>query len=80
MAVRAFTEAGDGVIIQRPVYPPFTSAIEGNGRVVRNNALLQDEEGYYTIDFADFEEKAKEESTKLFILCNPHNQLVAFLQ
>ncbi|WP_438361957.1 MalY/PatB family protein [Niallia circulans] len=73
MAVRAFTEAGDGVIIQRPVYPPFTSAIEGNGRVVRNNALLQDEAGYYTIDFADFEEKAKEESTKLFILCNPHN-------
>lgn len=73
MAVRAFTEVGDGVIIQRPVYPPFTSAIEGNGRVVRNNALLQDEAGYYTIDFADFEEKAKEESTKLFILCNPHN-------
>ncbi|MCM3587545.1 pyridoxal phosphate-dependent aminotransferase [Mesobacillus maritimus] len=73
VAVRALTQPGDGVIIQRPVYPPFTSAIEGNDRVVRNNALKVDEEGYYTIDFADFEAKAKEENTTMFILCNPHN-------
>ncbi|WP_042457175.1 MalY/PatB family protein [Neobacillus dielmonensis] len=73
VAVRAFTEPGDGIIIQRPVYPPFTSAIEANGRVVRNNALKPDEQGYYHIDFADFEAKAKEENTKMFILCNPHN-------
>ncbi|MEI4770678.1 MalY/PatB family protein [Psychrobacillus sp. FJAT-51614] len=73
IAVKAFTNSGDGVIIQRPVYPPFTSAIEGNGRKVINNTLLCDENGYYSIDFVDFEEKAKEESTKLFILCNPHN-------
>jgi cysteine-S-conjugate beta-lyase len=73
VAVRAFTDPGDGIIIQRPVYPPFTSAIEGNGRQVRNNALKCDDEGYYSIDFEDFEVKAKEEKTKLFILCNPHN-------
>ncbi|MHC0036345.1 MalY/PatB family protein [Pseudoneobacillus sp. C159] len=73
IAIRAFTEPGDGVIIQRPVYPPFTAAIEGNGRVVRNNALLLDDDGYYSIDFADFEEKAKEPTTKMFLLCNPHN-------
>lgn len=73
VAVRAFTAPGDGVIIQRPVYPPFTSAIEGNGRQVMNNTLICDEEGYYSIDFEDFEAKAKEEKTKLFILCNPHN-------
>jgi cysteine-S-conjugate beta-lyase len=72
-AIRAFTEPGDGVIIQRPVYPPFTTAIEGNGRVVRNNPLQINKDGYYTIDFADFEEKAKEPSTKMFLLCNPHN-------
>ena len=75
IAVRAFTEPGDGVIIQRPVYPPFTRAIEGNGRKVMNNALQCDDEGYYTIDFKDFEAKAKEEKTKLFILCNPHNPI-----
>ncbi|SEM70009.1 cystathione beta-lyase [Mesobacillus persicus] len=73
VAVRALTKPGEGIIIQRPVYPPFTSGVEGNGRVVRNNALKYDEEGYYTIDFDDFEAKAKEETTTMFILCNPHN-------
>lgn len=73
VAVRAFTEPGDGIIIQRPVYPPFTSAVEGNGRQVVNNALKCDDEGYYSIDFEDFEAKAKEDKTTMFILCNPHN-------
>ncbi|MGO4889214.1 MalY/PatB family protein [Anaerobacillus sp. MEB173] len=73
VAVKAYTDPGDGVIIQRPIYPPFTSAIEGNGRQLINNALFYNEEGYYSIDFKDFEEKAKDERTKLFILCNPHN-------
>ncbi|WP_257347324.1 MalY/PatB family protein [Pseudalkalibacillus decolorationis] len=73
IAVKAFTGPGDGIIIQRPVYPPFTPAIEGNGREVMNNALKCDDDGYYSIDFEDFEAKAKEENTKLFILCNPHN-------
>lgn len=73
VAVRALTEPGDGVMIQRPVYPPFTRAIVENGRKVVNNPLKYDENGYYSIDFADFEEKAKDENTKVFILCNPHN-------
>ncbi|MCM3115575.1 pyridoxal phosphate-dependent aminotransferase [Neobacillus sp. MER 74] len=73
VAVKALTNPGDGIIIQRPVYPPFTSAIEANGRKVVNNALKADSEGYFQIDFADFEAKAKEETTKMFILCNPHN-------
>ncbi|MGG4506558.1 MalY/PatB family protein [Heyndrickxia sporothermodurans] len=73
IAVKAFTEIGDGIIIQRPVYPPFTAAIEGNGRKVRNNVLKCDDNGYYSIDFEDFEEKARDENTKMFILCNPHN-------
>ena len=70
--VKAYTEPGDRIMIQRPVYFPFTAAIEGNNRVVVNNALINND-GYYTIDFDDFEAKAKEPSTKMFILCNPHN-------
>ncbi|MCB0062358.1 MAG: pyridoxal phosphate-dependent aminotransferase [Caldilineaceae bacterium] len=70
--VRAFTAPGDGVIIQRPVYAPFTRVIEGNGRAVVNNALVN-HDGYYTIDFADFAAKAKDPRNKLFILCSPHN-------
>ena len=73
VAVRALTEPGDGIIIQRPVYPPFTRAIVENGRKVVNNALKYDENGDYSIDFEDFEEKAKDEKTKMFIMCNPHN-------
>ncbi len=73
VAIKAFTEPGDGVIIQRPIYPPFTREITANGRQVVNNPLKYDGEGYYTIDFEDFEEKARNERTKLFILCNPHN-------
>jgi len=73
VAVRSLTSPGDGVIIQRPVYPPFTRAIVENGRKVVNNPLKYDENGYYTIDFEDFEEKAKDENTKMFIMCNPHN-------
>lgn len=73
IAVKAFTDPGDGVIIQRPVYPPFTSAVEGNGRVVKNNALVPDEDGRYSIDFEEFEALAKDDGTKLFIHCHPHN-------
>lgn len=71
-AVRAYAKPGEGVIIQRPVYGPFTQVIERNHRTLINNALV-DNDGYYTIDFADFEAKAKEPQNKLFILCSPHN-------
>ncbi len=71
--VTAFTEAGDGIIIQRPSYPPFAGAVEGNERTLLNNPLKQDDDGKYQIDFDDFEEKAKLDTTKMFILCNPHN-------
>ena len=42
VAVKAFTEPGDGIIIQRPVYPPFTSVVEGNNRRVVNNPLKRE--------------------------------------
>ncbi len=72
IAVRTFTNPGDGVIIQRPVYFPFTNVIEGNGRIVLNNSLVNND-GYYEIDFVDLEQKAKLSSSKLMILCSPHN-------
>ncbi len=72
-AIRAFSNPGDGVIIQRPVYFPFTQQIEGNGRVVVNNQMLVDEEGRYSVNLTEFEELAKKPENKLFVLCNPHN-------
>ena len=72
IAVRAFTKPGDGVIIQQPVYPAFANAVRDNGRTLLNNAVINND-GYYTIDFEDFEQKAKLKNTKLFFLCSPHN-------
>jgi cystathionine beta-lyase len=72
MAVRAFTNEGDGVLIQRPVYHPFGEVILTNNRKIINNPLVY-ENGRYRIDFDDFERKIDEHKAKLFILCNPHN-------
>jgi len=72
VAVRAFTKPGDNIIIQRPVYSPFTKAIEENGRKVINNELINTD-CYYTIDFEDLEEKASKPYTTMMILCSPHN-------
>ncbi|MGN1155908.1 MAG: MalY/PatB family protein [Agathobacter sp.] len=73
MAVKAFTREGDGVLIQQPVYYPFSEVIADNGRKVISNTLFLDESGKYSIDFEDFEEKIIKENIKLFFLCNPHN-------
>ncbi len=71
-AVHEFTSEGDGIIIQTPVYPPFHSIVKENKRNLLCNSLIE-KDLYYTIDFEDFEEKAKKENVKMFILCNPHN-------
>lgn len=73
MAIQAFTQPGDAVLIQQPVYYPFGEVIRDNGRKVVDNTLVEREDGYYVIDFADFEEKIVREHVKLFILCNPQN-------
>ncbi|MBS4195196.1 MalY/PatB family protein [Lederbergia citri] len=71
MAIRAFTEVGDKVLLQSPVYTPFFNMIESNMREVVNSPLIF-KNGRFEIDFADFEEKLKS-GVKLFLLCSPHN-------
>ncbi len=73
MAIKAYTEDGDGVMIQQPVYYPFSEVIVDNHRKLIDNTLVQDEDGIYHMDFEDFETKIVREKVKLFILCNPHN-------
>ena len=73
MAVKAFTEVGDAVLIQQPVYYPFSEVIEDNKRrIVSNDLILGDDERYH-IDFDDLESKIIENDIHLFLLCNPHN-------
>ena len=72
MAVKAFTEPGDGVLVQQPVYYPFTEVIRDNDREVVN-APLALVNGHYEIDFADLEQKLANPKVKLMFLCSPHN-------
>lgn len=72
MAIRAFTKEGEGVMIQKPVYYPFSETIVSNNRVLVNNPLVY-RDGTYKMDLEDFEKKVISEKVKLFILCNPHN-------
>ncbi len=73
MAVKAYTNAGDSVLIQQPVYYPFTEVIEDNGRKVVSNDLVLRKCSRYRIDFEDFEKKIIKNKIKLFLFCSPHN-------
>lgn len=72
-AIRAFTNVGDGVIITRPVYGHFTECIEKECYRQVVNSQLKCEDGYYTVDWEDFEAKCAEPTNRLFILCSPAN-------
>ena len=71
MAVLAFTNPGDKVIVQPPVYFPFFSAIENNNRILVNNPLKL-KNGRYYMDYKDLRSKI-DNKVKMIILCSPHN-------
>lgn len=70
LVLQVFTNPGDKVIIQPPVYHPFRLVPEHNGREIINNPLIEDNE-CYRIDFENLEQLLPD--AKLLILCNPHN-------
>ena len=70
MALKTFTNPGDKVLIQPPVYGPFSWLNTRSGRTLVTNPLkLVD--GTYRMDMEHFREQVK--GCKVFILCNPHN-------
>ena len=71
-AVRAYTKEGDGILLQQPVYYPFSEVITDNGRKIVNSPL-KITDGYYTMDLDALETKIVENKVKLFLLCSPHN-------
>jgi len=72
VVVRGFTQPGDKVIVQRPVYYPFFRVTNNNGAEVVSNGLVY-ENGTYRMDLEDLERKAADPKAKLLILCSPHN-------
>lgn len=74
VAVNALTEKGDAIMIQQPVYYPFSEVITDNNRKLVDNTLVYNpQDNRYYIDFEDFENKIVANNVKLFLLCNPHN-------
>lgn len=74
LAVNYFTREGDGVLIQPPVYTPFRTVVEGNGRRVVENPLLFDGTTY-RMDLDGLRRIVTEQKPKMMILCNPHNPI-----
>ena len=72
LAIKSFSNPGNKVILQNPVYYPFYGIIQNNGcHVVLNPLKLIN--GRYQMDFENLEQIAKDSRTKILILCNPHN-------
>ncbi|WP_349944292.1 MalY/PatB family protein [Lacrimispora sp. BS-2] len=71
-AVRAYTKEEASVIICPPVYYPFYDAILNTGRKLVT-CELDNDNGYYTLDFEKFEKEIVDNKAEMFILCSPHN-------
>ena len=71
LCIQAFTDIGDSVIVQSPVYFPFYTSVTNNDRHLVKNTLIE-KDGYYTMDFEALEASI-DDNTKLFLLCSPHN-------
>jgi len=69
--IEAFSEEGDEIIVQMPVYPPLFKSITANNRKIVVNELINNND-YYTMNLKDLEAKITSK-TKILALCSPHN-------
>lgn len=72
LAIQAYTDTGDAVLIHDPVYPPFANVVNQNERKLIRTTLIE-ESGHFVMNYAEIEQLIQSEEIKLFILCNPHN-------
>ena len=72
--ITQFSDPGDGVIVQSPVFYDFKLIVSNHGRRLVKNPLVL-ESGTYRMDFDQLEEVAARPANRLLILCNPHNPI-----
>jgi cystathionine beta-lyase len=70
VALERFSEPGDGVVVQTPIYPPFLEAVAETGRELRTNQLVRGPSGF-ELDTDDLARRARGAHVLLF--CHPHN-------
>ena len=74
VAIKALTMPGEKVLILSPDYNCFFSSVKNNGcEVVESVLQYRSNTNRFEVDWADFEEKCKDEKCTVFLLCNPHN-------
>ena len=71
-AIQCFTVPGDRILIQPPVYMPFSRLVQENGRELVLNPLIYSD-GNYSMNLGELDELCRDKSPRMFILCNPHN-------
>ena len=72
--LQCFTQPGDKVVVQPPVYMPFLNLPRANGRQLVYNPLIFDpDRGTYRMDLNNLEQVCRDEQPKVLILSNPHN-------
>lgn len=72
-ALNVFCSKGDKVLVHSPTYIGFTKSLSNNGYHIVHSQLVQDNAGIWRMDFADMEQKLKEERIHAAIFCSPHN-------
>lgn len=72
-ALNVFCSKGDKVLVHSPTYIGFTKSLSNNGYHIVHSQLVQDDAGIWRMDFADIEQKLKEERIHAAIFCSPHN-------
>lgn len=72
MLLNLLAEEGDGIVLQKPIYYPFTIKAKTNGRVPVGSGLIY-EDGVYRIDFEDLDRKMADPKNKVLVFCSPHN-------
>ena len=72
VAIEAFSQRGEAVIVQTPVYSPFFHSVLNLERVLVKNPLKLGDDGSYTFDIENLKAKI-DKNTKLLLLCSPHN-------
>lgn len=72
LAIQAFTQPGDKIVVQPPVYYPFFKLVSNTGRQIVENPLLESD-GFYRMDYENLDTQLSDSRVGMMILCSPHN-------